>query len=83
MTPGIHFISFNSKDMDRVMVTHRMRGNFGFGEEVVNVVEVVEVVVLSGVEVVEVVDVVEVVVLGSSLWRTLAFRALGSSGSGA
>ena len=34
----------------------------------------------SGVEVVEVVDVVEVVVLGSSSWQTLAFRASGSSG---
>ena len=29
----------------RVGVTHRIRGNFGFGEEVVDVVEVVEVVV--------------------------------------
>ena len=34
----------------------------------------------SGVEVVEVVDVGEVVVLGSSWWRTLAFRASGSTG---
>ena len=34
----------------------------------------------AGVEVVEVVDVVEVVVLGSSSWRTLAFRASGSTG---
>ena len=65
---------------DRVGVTHRIRGNFGFGSEVVDVVVVVEVVVPSGVEVVEVVDVVEVVVLGASSWRTLAFRASGSTG---
>ena len=50
----------------RVGVTHRIRGNFGFGKEVVEVVAVVEVVVPSGVEIVEVVDVVEVVVLGAS-----------------
>ena len=30
---------------DRVGVTHRIRGNFGFGEEVGDVVDVVEVVV--------------------------------------
>ena len=41
------------------------RGNFGLGEEVVEVVVVVEVVIPSGVEVVEVVDVVEVVVNGA------------------
>ena len=47
-------------------------GIFGFGEEVLDVVEVV---VPSGVEVV---DIVEVVVLGSSTWRTLVFRSTGS-----
>ena len=40
---------------------------------------VVEVVIV--VEVVEIVDVVEVVVLGSSSWRTLSYRASGSLGS--
>ena len=58
-----------------VGATHRVREIFGFGAEVVEVVEVV-----MPVEVVEVVDVGEVVVLRSSSWRTLAFRASGSSG---
>ena len=63
---------------DRVGVTHWIRGNFGFGVEAVEVVKVAEVVVV--VEVVEVVAVGEVVVLGSSSWRILVFRASGSSG---